>query len=601
MAKIIRQFNMDFGDMAADGGSRTFTVVGDAGSIFSLEIKNEDSYYYNFKTQTFSSTKSKLKQQVIGNNGEYSGNIIFPSITDNDHYDIYLWAESAYDTEHAPVNEVRFGNDTLDINSTVGSNSNLVQKIIYQYTDTTITIIPWMNTGGGSAVNWLNSYVADTVVIGRGKSVKKSFSCTVQAPTTKAMQILRQPQEGDFFKEILVEFKRLTPAVADANPYLIQGEDIWAEAAQRETNNGGTGGQTRLQTTLNGAIEETNRLVLDANVVTGKVQVGDRVTGYLQAVSGEKVSCSGGTNGPNTEVTLVTHVNPDDDNVNEIQVDRNLTASEGQTIYFNAPYYKRFRTDASVGGAGVLGLKSGHKMSEIYKETNPDVAGGAPGDTDVGSMPGTIAPYEDSTTYTVENINEDGSLTEITRENINISYPAIDISSIKPTITNGKITAQDGVITFSEPHKFDLAVQGLMGNVHFVDKGLGWAKSIHDTEIRVTNLKVELTKPTTTTTSGVSNSTTVPVADREGTIQNVSTVSGIGIAAGTANPTVASATADGAGSWTLSAAQTLENGITLTVENTSRNATITGDIEIISCGDANFNLILDVPGFMTGA
>ena len=601
MAKIIRQLNMDFGDMAADGGSRTFTVVGDAGSIFSLEIKNEDSHCYNFKTQSFSAAKSKLKNQIIGNNGEYSANIVFPSITDNDHYDIYLWAESAYDTEHVPVSEVRFGDDTLDINSTVGSNSNLVQKIIYQYTDTTIQIYPYMNVENGNAVDWLSSFAAASIVVGRGKTIKTSFSCTVQAPTTKAMQILRQPQEGDFFKEIPGVFKFLTPAVADTNPYLIQGEDIWAEAASRETSNGATGGQTRLSTSVNGAVSESNRIVLTANAVTSKIQVGDRITGYLQATTGEQVSCSGGTSAPNKEITLVTHINPDSDNVNEIQVDRNLTIADELQVFFSAPYYRRFRTDSSRSGSGILGLKPGDKMSSSYTETNPTVAGGDPGDTDVGSMPGTIASFEDSTIYTVENISEDGSLTEITREDINISYPALDTTGIKPTITNGRITAQDGVITFSEPHKVDLAVDGLIGAVHFMSKGLNWTKSIHDTEIKVTNLKVELTKPTTTTTSGVSNSTTIPVADREGTIQNVSTVSGIGIAAGAANPTVASATADGAGSWTLSAAQTLESGITLTVENTSRNATITGDIEIIRCGDSSFNLILDVPSFMTGA
>ena len=112
---------------------------------------------------------------------------------------------------------------------------------------------------------------------------------------------------------------------------------------------------------------------------------------------------------------------------------------------------------------------------------------------------------------------------------------------------------------------------------------------------------MELTKPTTSTTSAVSNSATIPVADREGTIQNISTVSGIGIAAGSINPTVTSATADGAGSWTLGTAQTLESGITLTVEGTGRTATITGDIEIINCGDSNFSLIMHVPGFITGA
>ena len=594
MAKIIRQLNMDFGDMAADGGSRTFTVVGDAGSIFSLEIKNEDSHCYNFKTQSFSAAKSKLKNQIIGNNGEYSANIIFPSITDNDHYDIYLWAESAYDTEHVPVSEVRFGDDTLDINSTVGSNSNLVQKIIYQYTDTTIQIYPYMNVENGNAVDWLSSFAAASIVVGRGKTIKTSFSCTVQAPTTKAMQILRQPQEGDFFKEIPVAFKFLTPAVADTNPYLIQGEDIWAEAASRETSNGAVGGQTRLATAIADSFTEENKIVVTGNVVTSKVQVGDRFTGYT--TSGEVVSCSGGSSAPNTEITLVTHVNPDGDNTSEVQLDKTVTIGDGTAVFFNAPYYRRFRTDASRSGSGILGLKSGHKTSSGYSETNPTVLASAG-----GSMPGTIASFEDSTIYTVENIGEDGSLTEITREDINISYPALDTTSIKPIITNGRITGQDGVITFSEPQKVDLAVEGLIEGVHFMSKGLNWTKSVHNTEIKVTNLKVELTKPTTTTTSGVSNSTTVPVADREGTIANVSTVSGIGIAAGTANPTVASATADGAGSWTLSAAQTLENGITLTVENTSRNATITGDIEIIRCGDSSFNLILDVPSFMTGA
>ena len=80
-----------------------------------------------------------------------------------------------------------------------------------------------------------------------------------------------------------------------------------------------------------------------------------------------------------------------------------------------------------------------------------------------------------------------------------------------------------------------------------------------------------------------------------------STVSGIGIAAGAANPTITSAAADGAGDWVMSAVQTLENGTTLTIENTGRTATITGDIEVIGCGDASFNLIMNVPGFMTGA
>ena len=48
---------------------------------------------------------------------------------------------------------------------------------------------------------------------------------------------------------------------------------------------------------------------------------------------------------------------------------------------------------------------------------------------------------------------------------------------------------------------------------------------------KLSNLKVELANQVTTTTSAVSNSTTIPVADREGIIHNVSTIGGIGIGA----------------------------------------------------------------------
>ena len=51
---------------------------------------------------------------------------MFPSITDNDQYDIYLFAGSAFDTIHADYKEVRFGDGSLDINSSKGSNSSLL-------------------------------------------------------------------------------------------------------------------------------------------------------------------------------------------------------------------------------------------------------------------------------------------------------------------------------------------------------------------------------------------------------------------------------------------------------------------------------------------
>ena len=123
--------------------------------------------------------------------------------------------------------------------------------------------------------------------------------------------------------------------------------------------------------------------------------------------------------------------------------------------------------------------------------------------------------------------------------------------------------------------------------------------AVNSAQIIFSDLKVEITKPTTTTTGTVSNSTTIGVADREGTIQNVSKISGIGIAAGAVNPKITSATADGSGNWTVDVAQTLESGITLTVENTSRVATITGNIEVNNLQSGNFTLYFDLERFLT--
>ena len=120
--------------------------------------------------------------------------------------------------------------------------------------------------------------------------------------------------------------------------------------------------------------------------------------------------------------------------------------------------------------------------------------------------------------------------------------------------------------------------------------------------MKFTDLKVALTAPTTTTTEATSSHATIAVADREGVINNVSTVSGIGIDSSVANPTITSGgSADGAGDWVMSATQTLESGITLTVGETSRNVTITGNIEVLNCGNSDFTIYMDIYKFLTGS
>ena len=52
--------------------------------------------------------------------------------------------------------------------------------------------------------------------------------------------------------------------------------------------------------------------------------------------------------------------------------------------------------------------------------------------------------------------------------------------------------------------------------------------------------------------------------------------------------------ATGAGDWVMDAVQTLENGATLTIENTGRNAILTGNIEILEAGPTSTSIYFDV-------
>ena len=81
---------------------------------------------------------------------------------------------------------------------------------------------------------------------------------------------------------------------------------------------------------------------------------------------------------------------------------------------------------------------------------------------------------------------------------------------------------------------------------------------------------------------------------------DVATVSGIGIDASTAVPTVSSrAGATGQGNLTLSAAQTLESGAILTFNGAGETITITGEIEIIKAGAADATIVFDLEKFIT--
>ena len=203
----------------------------------------------------------------------------------------------------------------------------------------------------------------------------------------------------------------------------------------------------------------------------------------------------------------------------------------------------------------------------------------------------TLAKYSDTTTVFAG--------TEQEKVYTNYEVEAVSTLSLKPTITNGEVTTQAGAITFDRQQPRSIA------GVTLKSGGYGQSEilSVYGYDVRFTDLAIALTPVTTTTTaaSAGGSSTSVVLTSRNGILDAVSTVSGIGIDPAAVDPTVASGAGavTGAGTIVLSAAQSLEDGATLTFANAGLVATITGNIQVLKAGTASQTLRIDIEKFLT--
>ena len=112
-------------------------------------------------------------------------------------------------------------------------------------------------------------------------------------------------------------------------------------------------------------------------------------------------------------------------------------------------------------------------------------------------------------------------------------------------------------------------------------------------------IKIELTKVTTTTTSAVVNSTTVPVTNTKGILPNTSVMRSINTDPNEKAPLVTARSAtSGGGDLTFTNPQTIESGEKLIFENAGQTFTISGNIEILEAGVANATLRFNVDNFL---
>ena len=531
-AKVIKSFYLDTSNLKAEGEVRILKVSGDNGALFSLEIRN-GANYYNFKTNLFQTTQTKLSNASILT-GSYNKEIKFPLVAAGAQYDIYLTTGSG--TKHSQYVEARFPDGSIDINSTTGSNSNIIQRVIYQTLDVTMTIQGYSPNNTVTGANTTSA----TITTSRGASVGKiSFNHTFTVTSTRTLSISKQPSTKDVMAFIT--------ATVGATPLDILGENIYPTVTA-------TG-------RINVAVSDSTTVTIDGLSATPLV--------------GDKFEI---TDGPNSNLLqIVTAVGE-----GNITSSVAISADNDKSISFSNQ--RNHRWPISSTAFDVSKITPG--MQQIKGEFFESVA--------------TVKGY-------LEQVTElEGTANARVIDKVRI--PAVQTLGIKPLVvrdpTTKVITTTVGAASNPINITFDKqALKAFGGGANATIFGYGNSEinrlTGHDVEF--SDLSVTLAEVSTTTTAAVNASTSVPVAQRAGIMNLISSVSGIGIDPGVAAPTVASAAGSvtGAGTIVLSAAQTLENGVTLTFPGAGTVATISGNIKVNNVGNEDVTLRFDLEKFLT--
>jgi len=612
--KTISSFELDTSNIGSGGENREFNIIGDKGATFSLEIINGAGKYYNFTTNLFQTNSTRLSNAVISESSYYIS-ISFPAVTAADEYDIRLFADIG--TKHASYAEVRFEDGSIDINSSSGSNSLLMKKIIYQTLDVVLTL----STVSPTSVAGLSGHTraTQTITIPMGQTTSKiPFTIPVTAGATHSLRVDKAPTTNHF----LAHLNR----TIGSDPVDIYRENIYPRVNNTDTVDGAiTGGGSTIKVvmdtnvadkmvvgdkitaavstdTVDGAVSSGVKVVMDNNVV-GKMAIGDRITSSSASLASDLDFAK--------EEITVAALNPDGDNAKEFSMSRAVAVADGATLTFtpkcnrslttvvalnpDTDNVKEFSMSQNIGLRDGVTLSFRNRMNYRWPLDNiHGLSNGMlvrAGNVVVGTK---IASYSDTTTV-LEGTESEETIT-------NVKIDPLEKLGAKPTISRDastKIvtTTQTGNVTFDNQQV--LALAGDTCTFHAY--GRRAIKQLTNWDIELSDLAVTITKPSTTT-SAVSDSASVPVANGDGIMDDVSTVSGIGIDPTANDPTVTNiASYSGTtATLTLSSPQTLESGATLTFDGAARIITISGNIEVKGSDQTvNTTLYFDLEKFIT--
>jgi len=553
----IISFQFETRDLLNEGETRRFSIKGDKNAVFSLEIYDNTGKYYNFYTNTWSTTKAMLSKKSIGVG--YFGSVKFDALPDSSlkTYTINLHAEAVYNikTSHNDYFEIRNADNSVNLNKSTGSNSTVLTKIIYQ----------------------------DAL-----KTLK--LSC-------------------------------VAPSLYSVSQGAIEGA---------------TSG---------------NKITIDQDATSASpvfVEVGDKIT----------------TTGIASSIhALVTKIDPDGNNVNEIEMSVTDTTTNGATITFTPPFngMTPHDTDSDTGafsstissgndtvitfGINIIPL-AGRNFNVLRVPTTDDLCAyqsvtfGSAALAIEGENTSSASVFHRWPVTNIANLKQ-GMQLDPTRSNRSTTTPA-SISNYRATSTqevfvqsgydnyidnttvedvfvpavdsfgnnvtavdrNGRITAQAGNIVFSAQQKDALKSDT---GVRIFAHGQQGIEDLTGVKVELSIAKMSYSGSTnpvrdaasTTTTGAVSSSTTIGLAD-VGAVSQGMIVSGVGINAAVANPTVVSkSTDDGAGNIVVSSAQTLESGQTLFFNGGADTIVIRGTLKVSNMAINDVNIFFDVERFLT--
>ena len=556
--RTISSLNVDTIDILNAGETRTFSIQGQNGAVFSLEIYDDTGKYYNFDTRTWSTTETKLSKKSIS--GVYNIDVKFDALPDDDELKLYtvnLFAETAHNikTIHAPLVEVRNADNSINVNESTGSNSNILTRIIYQDSLKTLklsAIAPSLYLTSADTVNGATSSsnkiiidgdATDTNVVKIGDKV----TTTGIASSVHALVTGIDP-DGDNTHEIeisVVDSASNDAAITFTPPFngmTPHGTDSDTGASSTSVSTGGAT-SVSFSVTISALSGRTFRVLrtptVDDLCVFKTVTFGSAAL----AIEGEDTSSS-------------TYYRWPIDNIANLQ--------QGMIL------------DPARSGTGANTTANSSISNYRTTTTNNVIKQGA---------------YENY-------------LSSVTVDDVVVDAVDAYGNEVTAIDRNGKTTAQAGNIIFNNQQADALKSDSGVRIFAYGKDGVKALTGI-DVDLRITSMAYAgSTNPvrdavSTTTSGAVSSSTTIGLAE-VGNISQGMTVSGVGISAAAADPYVVSKNAvSGAGNIIVSAAQTLESGQTLYFNGGAGSMTIRGNLEISNMALTDTSIFFDVERFLT--